>query len=443
MDGRIKLEKTVNAYIGQHQILGDAKKVVLAVSGGPDSLALAHFMLTNYPALTYTVAHLDHGLRPESSEERRAIAAWAHRHNVAFVAQTVDVAALAADRKQGIEETGRQERYVFFRSLQPDLILTAHHGDDQAETVLSNILRGCGLAGLAGMAPREGDLGRPFLCVDKAAILAYCDRHGLVYHLDPSNEETSAYRRNRLRHELLPQMTNYNPRVREALRRLADTAREEDAFLAAISATRYAALVVHRGDRLLLPLTALHSEATAIARRLVRLAVAASCGAEADFALTGKILALSTGRKIYYDTIVVRNEGEAISFGPREERPLPTLAIKLRDGLDLILPEHGLRIQVRQPAPGEERCLKNKCFIDSKDELILRYRRAGDRLALTAGGHKKLSDYFIDEKIPAHQRQYVPLLCRDQRVLWVVGYRFAADARLAGDRLLVVDKWPG
>jgi len=210
--------------------------IVLAVSGGADSMCLADAVLAVAPrlALRPLIAHLDHGLRGEASTaDAEFVRAFAAAHRVSCVIARADVHALGREHKQSIEVAAREARYRFLTRAAQDhgarLVGLAHHADDQAETVLLRLIRGTGLQGLCGMrvhaplptAPHLTAV-RPLLRVSRADIEQYCRERHLQPRHDATNDQLH-YARNRVRHELLPFLERYNPNIRAALVRLADT----------------------------------------------------------------------------------------------------------------------------------------------------------------------------------------------------------------------------
>ena len=204
--------------------------VLAAVSGGADSLALLHVLrAAGYPLL---VAHYNHRLRPEADYDAAFVGELAAELGLPFVTDSGDVAAYAAAQGLSIEEAAREMRYRFLfhvaRSAGAQAVATGHTADDQAETLLMHFLRGSGLAGLKGRLPRtilpvfdaEIPLVRPLLPWTRQETEAYCREHGIRYLTDASNADTT-YFRNRLRHDLLPQLESYNPQIRQSLARSA------------------------------------------------------------------------------------------------------------------------------------------------------------------------------------------------------------------------------
>ncbi|MEZ4517015.1 MAG: tRNA lysidine(34) synthetase TilS [Chloroflexota bacterium] len=233
-------------------------RLVIGVSGGPDSLALLHALRQLVPPDNLVAAHLDHQLRPESAEDALFVRSLAERWGVTFQESAVDVAELAQANHQTLEEAGRHARYRYLadtaRATGATAVLTGHHADDQAETVLMHILRGSGLAGLQGMlpaAPMPADLDiwlvRPLLHAGRADIDTYCRQNDLHPLTDVTNTDTT-YFRNRLRHGLLPILETYNPQIKTRLEHLASVVAADYALLSELTAEAYADLMTGSGS---------------------------------------------------------------------------------------------------------------------------------------------------------------------------------------------------
>ncbi len=248
--------------------------LVLAVSGGSDSMALLHGAVEIGPSRGWhlVVAHLDHGLRPDSSDDAAFVVAAAEALGLAWEVRRVDVRAEAAAHRQGIEEAGRDARYAFLEwvaaSLGPSaLVATAHTADDQAETVLLNLVRGAGLRGARGMPSRRGIIVRPLLRARREVLRAALDGLGVAYRDDPTNGDVE-HARARLRTELMPVLESLNPHVVAALERFASLAGDDDALLDDLAA---AELKRRRGSDGSLEWR--KSPARALGRRVLRLAI--------------------------------------------------------------------------------------------------------------------------------------------------------------------------
>ena len=223
-------------------------KVLAAVSGGPDSVALSH-ILWRYARdeqakeLSLVLTHVHHGVRAESDDEALLVQKLAAEWDVPCIVHYFDAKGYAGAQKQSFQEAARAWRYARWKEdmLREGcgLLATAHHLGDQAETILHRLLRGSGTAGLAGIYPAKGAVIRPLLAFDKNDILQYCAREKLRYTVDSSNLEP-VYLRNRIRLELLPEIEkDYNPRIRESLGRTGEVLRWDEEYLAAQTETAW------------------------------------------------------------------------------------------------------------------------------------------------------------------------------------------------------------
>lgn len=432
------MEQMVKEFIAENHILDGVRSIVLAVSGGADSMALAYFMLANFPDYRYTIAHVQHGLRDAASEDEALVHTVAQAHGVPFCLHRCDIAAIAKEEKLGIEETGRKERYRFFRSLGADLILTAHHKNDAAETVLLHLIRGSGLKGVTGIAPLQNGLGRPFLCLSKKEILAYCAEHEIAFAEDLTNADT-AYTRNKVRHVLLPLMETINPDVVDAIYRFSVIAGGDEAVLNEAAAKYLDFFLQQEGADLILAKEDLLGLAEPLARRVIR-AAAARAGTNIDYELTEKILGLDEGKKLPLTTdLWVRAEEGHFLFSVAKERAIPRLNVVLPLSGKVEIEEIGVTVETSSVAGPQKGSPANRGFFPvtlfDAAPPVLRYRQDGDWLQLENGKKKKLSDYFIDEKVSRSQREQTLLLTSGNRVLWVVGRRFFGTP---GDRNIMI-----
>ena len=431
-----KIQQTIEEY----GMLASGQTVVAAVSGGPDSVAMLDCLLR----LGYrpVVAHLHHGLRGREADADEAfVRQLAETHKLPVYAKRVDVSTLAGQKGISIEEAGRSARYLFFGEVMGQTGCTrtalAHHRDDQAETVLMHMLRGSGPEGLKGMAPiRDGVFIRPMLYVSRNEILAYCRERGLSYREDATNADTD-YQRNRIRHDLLPQLAAYNPRIREALARTAEIMREEDACMAAYGGRLYDELAVRKGEAILLSIEELRALPAAMGRRVLRRAVS-DIGSMRDVGydhIEGILgLLAGPGRAVQLPGgIRVQAEGGSLRFAlDGREEPCPPYEYDLPVPGSVDVPEAGVRI-VCEEAVSPYFDEKTVCVDADKirGHLRVRNRRRGDRFfPYHSPGQKKLKDFLIDEKIPRAKRDRIPLVTDERGILWVAGVRTADPCKV-------------
>lgn len=448
------------------QGVGPADRLLLGFSGGVDSLALLHALRAANQAVL--AAHLDHGLRPSSAQQARQAGELARSLGAGFITRREDVGAYAAEHKLSIEETARKRRYAFlFEAAAAEgaaAVLSAHQADDQAETVLMHLLRGAGPAGLRSMQPRwlpnpwseTIPLLRPLLGVPRAELEAYCLAHDLTPIEDESNADTRFFR-NRVRHELLPPLEAAAPGAARRLIQTADLLAAEQAVLDALSQAAWQRSLAARGaEYLRLSRAALRGEPLALQRSLLRRAWS-ELGApgELSFETVQASLELATGpssvgRLDWPGALQLWLEGDALWLAapeadlplewPQAEaqpQPLPVPA-----ALDL---PAGWRLQAGWAAApaGWAAADGLQAWLDADTlpgPLTVRRPQPGDRFQPMGleGGHQKLSDFFINAKLPQRARAAWPLVCSGEAIVWVAGYRTAHPVRLqaASQRVL-------
>lgn len=224
-------------HLTERNLIPASGAVLVGYSGGADSTTLLH--LLHRAGVDVIAAHLHHGQRPEAEREMRLCEAFCTHLGVAFVSGRADVPTIADQHGMGLEEAGRHARYEFFRQaafrLQATAIATAHTRDDHVETVLLNLTRGTGMAGMTGIPERRENIIRPLLPFTRAETRAYCDEHGLWTHDDPANRDIS-FARARIRHRVIPELRAINPEADAAVARLAETLDAEHGFLDGMAA---------------------------------------------------------------------------------------------------------------------------------------------------------------------------------------------------------------
>jgi tRNA(Ile)-lysidine synthase len=253
--------------------------LVVGLSGGADSVALVDALATlaGPRDIEVIAAHLDHGLRPDSSEDAVFCRALCERLGVRFRTEVADVRSRAQREHGGLEQAARRERYSFLNQVRRETsaaaIAVAHTRDDQAETLLLRLLRGAGATGLGGMRPRAGRIIRPLLDVSREEVLAHLADRGLSWREDPTNADM-AHLRNRVRHELLPYLeARFNPSLRRVLARTATLLADEDAHLKEEGEALLARIARTDGDTIVLDRAALAEAPPAVARVAVRQAL--------------------------------------------------------------------------------------------------------------------------------------------------------------------------
>ena len=454
----MSLADRVAASVEGQALIPRGGRVVAAVSGGGDSVALLHLLaeLAERSLLTLAgVAHVNHRLRrPASDEDERFCRNLARRFGVPCLVESVAVADVARSRRVSVERAGHQVRHAFYARAAAELsagrVALGHTIDDQAETVLLRLIRGAGAAGLSGMRPRAGILVRPLLAVGRAALRRYLADGGIPFREDASNADLRVPR-NRVRHELLPHLRTYSPRIVEALARQADIARADEAWLSRRANEAAADLVSQERGPVELDAAGLAALPPALARRVARsaLARAASGRREIGFDAIERVRRMAAeGRPARADVPGCRVERAAgrLRLVPRRGRdgsaPPPGFAYRLEIPGEVSVPEANVRIQAEVVGPGAEAIARGAAARASGETavvalpaaapLVVRSWRFGDRYRpLGLGGRsRKLQDLFVDRKVPRDERTRVPLvLDAAGRVVWVVGFGIGHDFR--------------
>jgi tRNA(Ile)-lysidine synthase len=455
--------------------------LVVAVSGGPDSIALALGLaeLARDLDLRLHLAHLDHRLRAGSGEDATFVAELARHLRLPSTIESVEVAALARSRGEGLEEAGRHARYRFLARIREevaaDAVAVGHTADDQTETRLLHLARGSGLRGLVGMAedsrvPVPGGSAvrvvRPLLGVTRAETVRFGQVRGVGARLDPSNFDRS-FARNRMRADVVPALRTINPRVDAALDRLARAAADaEDVVEAELDRRIEGAVAVSEGCWRLkrATWTALPAALRRAALRRAGEAVRREGSAELDAAAIERGLAAAdghAGRALDWPggrRLRVERDGIVVEVTPAADPSPPAERVVRSDGPLPIrdLPESlrlGESASLRS-RPRIGRCGRaDRRHVDldrtklGDRPLVVRARRPGDWLAPEGmTGRKKLQDLLVDTGVPRSQRDRVPLVAAGSDLVWVVGLRrdrrFLADANSRDVLCLTVDEPP-
>ena len=454
------LTEQVQNFIFANGLLSAGDRLLVAVSGGPDSVALLHLLndLREEFHLHLEVAHLQHGIRGEDArEDVRFVAELAAKLGLRFHLKEISLPRLvSAAGKGNLEALARDERYRFFADVVGahglGKVAVAHTQDDQAETVLMRFLRGAGMTGLAGMAPlhRMESIGseslsgltviRPLLAVSKTEILDYLAEKHQAYRLDQTNQDTTLLR-NWIRLELLPKISErVDGRLNERLRQQAELLRDEDAALATLARHKLAEL--RAADRL--PRQALLAEPKAIQRRLLRLWIESVRGnlRGLDFVHMKAMLHLIAhgaphARLALPGGWQLQLEYDWVKLVRRSDRlKRPCYSYNLVIGSTLAIPQAGWAIESEIIAPTLAQLPADpmEAFFDAAclpPGLTVRNFRNGDFFQpLGMAGHKKVKDLFMEKKLPLSVRALWPLLASAQEVLWIPGHGRSERAKL-------------
>lgn len=430
--------------------------LLVGVSGGADSLALLHSL--HQAGVPVIAAHFNHQLRPDAAADADFVCALAAGLGLPCVVGQGDVAGLANRESLSLEEAARKLRYRFLfeqaHRYRARAVAVAHTADDQAETVLMHFLRGAGLPGLKGMLPQtllaEFDptlpLVRPLLGWRRADTEAYCRAHQLDFRVDSTNTDET-YLRNRLRHRLLPALEEYNPAIRDALARTSQALQGDYEIVQAALNAAWASVCLESGPHFVaFDQARLAALSLPLRRGLLRRAAfdlrhglrdlnfdaLQRAAALQPVELAGGLALFVEAGRVY----LAASEADlpTAQWPQLEVEPLPLThePVSLGHGWQLVLSVHStvLPKYTNNPDPFSawlDADLTEGC-------LSLRSPRPGDQLEPLGmpGRHVKLSDLFINLKIPRRARRRWPLICLNDAVAWVPGLRLGHLARVTG-----------
>jgi len=447
------LKKIRSTFI---ELVSPGDRVLVAVSGGIDSLALLYLLEQFSKELGYElfVAHLNHLARgKESDEDARFVEKEADKLSLPFFIEEVDVAKKKSHLKASFQESARILRYRFLEkillSIKGNKIAVGHTADDQVETILMNLFRGAGLKGLAGIPEKRGDVIRPLLGCTRSELEQFLNDRNLPYRTDSSNNEKK-YLRNKIRHDVIPFLKTFDTAIFGNLLGLAEIVREEDDWMSGKTCELYSQLVTAPNGGLCFNISEFQKQPLAMKRRLVREALHQLKGdLRAITALhvrqvldlfaharVGSRLKLPGDVRVFcdYDTM-------NFSLSEELEDSLPlgmgggTIKLKVPGVTSLA----GVQLHARlmePPVVFPESIDETQAYLDFEKtgEFIgARFFQPGDLFVpLGMRGHKKLKSYFIDRKIPREKRPFIPILTNaEDDIIWIYGERISDRFRIS------------
>lgn len=435
------LADKADAAVRRERMLSPGDSVIVGVSGGPDSMALLHYLLSRRRMLgleEIVAAHVHHGLRGEDADGdealvRRQCADW----GIPCEIRRVNVADLARETGRGLEETGRRVRYAFFEELAKKRsscrIATAHTAGDNLETLLLHLTRGSAMTGLAGIPPVRGRIIRPLIDCRRDEVEAYCREQGVPFRIDGSNEDI-AYSRNRIRHRVTGELKALNPRVEEAARRLSETVRQEDAYLDGLAQAAYqTAWLDDEGKQL--NRCKLREMPPALRRRVLEKA-AAGVAEGRHLAMLDRLLE-EDGALVLPGGLRVTARTEALTFTHPESWQAPSffsfplipgdsyeICGRMYTSCILSLEEYENCKKIHKIL------LKNAFdYASIRDMVTIRQRLPGDAYhPVGRGGGKSLKKLFNEAGYSQKMRAETPVLCDEEGIVLVCG--FGCDERV-------------
>ncbi|MGR3293805.1 MAG: tRNA lysidine(34) synthetase TilS [Candidatus Scalindua sp.] len=477
----LQLRKQVAGVIREYNLFNANDRIVLGVSGGPDSVALLSLIHnTNRTNPSYSeifIAHLNHSIRGrESDEDEQFVSTLADKYEVSLITEKRDIMKIARERKISLEEAARDERYKFFESVAEkigaNVIAVGHNADDNAETILHRIIRGTGITGVSGIRPKRKltpisriSLVRPLLFTWRKDIITYLKEENLSYRVDSTNVETDKLR-NRIRMELIPHLEeNYNAKIKKSLVTLGETAVQncdyleekakilfEEVLVNKEAKTEESASVTKSVDDIVLDINKLKKSPQILQQMIIKEAVVRLNIPlkKLSYKNYKNILDFLNSRKTAANNIIkeylnIRIEGNELRLSKNkycaEESPvLSETEIKVPGETELVDMNCRVKTEIREITHGFlDEFKRNKSNYEEAVDfdkiimpLMIRTRRQGDRFwPLGSRGAKKIKDFFIDNKVPVMERDTIPIVTMNGQPIWIVGFRIDDRIRVS------------
>jgi tRNA(Ile)-lysidine synthase len=444
-----KIEQTIRKY----DLIQPGDKVLVALSGGPDSASLFHLLNLLAPKFNFSIAaaHIDHGLRKSSITDQKFCAALCQFHQVRFFSKTANIAAIAKRRHLGIEECGRLIRYKYFEQIclkyGYNKIATGHTADDCVETFLLHLIRGANLGGLSGIQSKRGNIIRPLIECDKSELIAFLKQNGLSFRVDKSNYD-DAFRRNLLRNKIIPQLKKINPAAAKHIVSAAESIGKNYSLIQQIVDEVFRQCLVEQSpDQIILDLTGLSGYFEPLGSWVFLKAYSQLTGDyyRPDSDTIARVLKLKrngTSIALGANLIVMRHADKLVLMRPVKRFALRSLKI----GQIAILGSTGMAIVSEVIKKGNLSEIfnnrdENYAFLDFAKigNLEVRNLKAGDKFKpLGMSGTKKVVDFLNERGVPKQVKTAVPLVVTSGKIAWVAGFGIADDFKVTKDTRTII-----
>lgn len=445
----MSFELKVQQYISEQQLIEKGDRLLIACSGGIDSMGLVHFFkkFQHIFEIRLFVVHVDHMLRGETSfEDRKFVEQFCHQNHIPVFSTSIPIPQLLQEEGGNSQALCRRERYAYFAEQMEqnhiNKLVTAHHADDQLESVLMALTKAGSVSGMKGMYSKRnfsiGSIIRPFLAVTKEEIREYLEENGGLYREDASNAKDD-YTRNRFRHHIVPLLKSENPKVSSNAVHFTESLQQDDELLRALALERFPRIVQENGKQAFsLKIADFQKEPVALQRRIILILLNYlynSSKFNQSYTLISSILSLcasvhgSASLHLPEQFIAKRtyDEVEFVNLMDLTQEDLPHQMVVMEGWTQL---QNGIRLYIGEASDvvhAEEKDLSTYYFNSNQvtTPLTIRTRAKGDRIALKGmKDAKRLSRLFIDEKVPLEQRERWPILVdSENEVLAVIGLR--------------------
>lgn len=451
--------KKVDQYVKKHQMIETGDSILLGLSGGADSIALARYLLIlrEKKYIVLHAIHINHQLRgEEATRDANFVRDFCEKWKIPYRIFSEDVYSYAREHKLSLEEAGREIRYARMEEYASETgcnkIALAHHADDLAETMVFRMLRGTGPEGFSGILPLYSNRIRPLLCLEKKEILKKLSDLGQTYVEDSSNQE-SDYCRNYIRSQILPKMKEVNPQALAHMSHLSEQVQAQNTFVKKQLDQIYEKQIIREENGLGMAISFFKKEDEFTANEMIRRMLFEKCGKRRDISavhvdIIRQLVEKECGKynQLPYDMIAYRGE-ETLWIGMEKQfleekkveevldhsdcfHPIPKEQLEKEGTCTVSIEGNGkIKFRICKDIPEEipkNHCIKYFDYDKIKCTLSIRTRKEGDYLVLDRYGKKKMiRRYFIDEKIPASQRNQILLLADDSHILCVGGGRIS------------------
>lgn len=445
--------KKVMSYIKDNNLIKSGDKVLVALSGGPDSVCLLNILYNLKAELNIEVgaAHLNHLLRDKDAfEDEEYVKTLCKSLDIPCFVKRVDINKYSKDKKMSSEMAGREARYNFFDDIVKDegytKIATAHNANDQAETILFRLMRGSGIEGLCGIKVRRDKIIRPILCLSRKEVEEYIEINNLKPRIDKTNFE-KIYNRNKIRLDMIPYIKeNFNEDIIQTLNRMSVLLQKDNEFIENSARSFYEKHCIEQSDYFIIK-KEMFDNKEAVVTRVIRYALTNFSKTHYDFEMkhiyeicnlaknnSGK--AIDLPNKIYaeniYGDIYIKERININNIDVKQEIVVNKNEINGKkiffdnENIEFSLLKNDSNLYLNQ-----NNLIKYFDFDKINDSISLRKRKNGDKIIpLGMKGSKKIKDLFIDMKVPKEERDCIPLLCFDENISWIVGIRVSEEYKI-------------